>query len=512
MPILSDLIDPEVLDFWLECNLNVHLIGLHGVGKTALIKQCFDRAGVYAKYFSSPTMDPWCDFIGIPKERVNGDADSDGNPTPFLDFVLPKDMRDDRVEAFFFDEFNRAHPKVQNAVMELIQFGSINGRTFKNLRVVWIATNPHEEDELAEGVGYNVEKMDPAIADRFHIQFEVPYKPDKAFFYREFGKVMGKGAIDWWSALSPDHQKFCSPRRLEYALRHFMRCGDLRHIFPASTGINISTLVTVLDTGPVKEKLAALHRGQDTRGAKRYLSNENRYAMAMPEIQKKPEWIEFFVPLLDQERIAALIAEEDDIATFVVKAVPKHPHLGEIIEQIFMANTSGTLIRKLDKIVSENYTESTLPPCLQQVAGHMGKMHVRPHFNRASNPDDFAALLRDLKTRDFSGDQETRDKAYMEIHDSICPKLSKEMAIDVLHVLTQISVKTAVQHLERLPKLICITNHTFDQLESATGWSWKQVQAAIGKDIEPFIAKFRKTRLSEYFYYRREWGDGKEKK
>ena len=41
-----------------------------------------------------------------------------------------------------FDELNRAKPKVRNAVMELIQFRSINGIKFNNLRMIWAAINP----------------------------------------------------------------------------------------------------------------------------------------------------------------------------------------------------------------------------------------------------------------------------------------------------------------------------------------------------------------------------------
>ena len=43
------------------------------------------------------------------------------------------------------DEFSRAHKKVRNAVMELIQFKSINGRKFKNLKIVWAAINPDDD-------------------------------------------------------------------------------------------------------------------------------------------------------------------------------------------------------------------------------------------------------------------------------------------------------------------------------------------------------------------------------
>ena len=49
--------------------------------------------------------------------------------------VRPQEFQDDEVEAIFMDEFQKTQ-KVRNAVMELIQFKSINGRKFKNLKIV----------------------------------------------------------------------------------------------------------------------------------------------------------------------------------------------------------------------------------------------------------------------------------------------------------------------------------------------------------------------------------------
>ena len=121
------LIDAK-LDFWINKNYNVLFIGKHGVGKTSMVKDAFNRAGLNWMYFSASTMDPWVDFVGCPKEIHKDDG------TSYLDMVRPKQFHDDEVEALFFDEYNRSHKKVRNAVMELIQFKSINGRKYNNLR------------------------------------------------------------------------------------------------------------------------------------------------------------------------------------------------------------------------------------------------------------------------------------------------------------------------------------------------------------------------------------------
>ena len=58
------------IDFWINNNQNVLFIGKHGVGKTAIVKDAFERHKLNYKYFSASTMDPWVDFIGVPKEKL----------------------------------------------------------------------------------------------------------------------------------------------------------------------------------------------------------------------------------------------------------------------------------------------------------------------------------------------------------------------------------------------------------------------------------------------------------
>lgn len=66
------MIDDKKLDFYMEHNLNVLLCGRHGVGKTAMIQAAAERHGLKWKYFSAATMDPWVDFVGVPKEKTEG--------------------------------------------------------------------------------------------------------------------------------------------------------------------------------------------------------------------------------------------------------------------------------------------------------------------------------------------------------------------------------------------------------------------------------------------------------
>ena len=161
-------------------------------------------------------MDPWVDFIGVPKE-VQGE-----NGSSYLDLIRPREFQDDSIEMLFFDEFNRAPAKVRNAVMELIQFKSINGRKLNNLKGVWAACNPYDENET-----YDVEELDPAQQDRFHIIYELSNEPSREYFQEKFGHRMGTRAVEWWHYLPDNMKRLVSPRRLDYAVDVYVKGGDI---------------------------------------------------------------------------------------------------------------------------------------------------------------------------------------------------------------------------------------------------------------------------------------------
>lgn len=292
------MISAKNLDFWIENKLNVLLIGKHGVGKTAIILEAFKKHGLKYKYFSAATMDPWIDFLGVPKEAL------DKNGKPYIKLIRPQGFESDSVEAIFMDEYNRAPSKVRNAVMELIQFKSINGKKFKNLRFVWAAINPDDE----EGT-YNVEKIDPAQLDRFQIQVQVPYKPHKPYFQATYGEV-GLHAIEWWNELPNNIKDEVSPRRLEYAIQQVLRKGDPKDVLPRNS--NIAKFVQVVALGGTTKRLGELIKlakaGSNSKKIKHELNDENLFADARQYLYKPA-----FRPLLrycNNEHISSLILDE----------------------------------------------------------------------------------------------------------------------------------------------------------------------------------------------------------
>lgn len=217
------------LDVYYENGMNVLLIGLHGIGKSMSLKQFADENNIEAKYFSCATMDPYTDFVGIPTPRkLCTQCDMFNSTTvDFCSFckapleietlrmIRPRAI--DEAELLIFDELNRADPKVLNAVLELVQFHSINGERLPKLKAVWGAINPPNGD-------YNVEDLDPALVDRFHAFIEMQPTVSADYLQQASGvsKDVAIALQGWWQHINIDKRgvdNFISPRRMEMVAR-----------------------------------------------------------------------------------------------------------------------------------------------------------------------------------------------------------------------------------------------------------------------------------------------------
>ena len=352
---MSDLKD-EKLDFWIKNHYNVLFVGKHGVGKTSIIKSAFERAGLRWKYFSASTLDPWVDLVGVPKEI----QDENGN---YLDLVRPKEFQYDEVDAVFFDEFNRSHKKVRNAVMELLQFKSINGKKFNNLKIVWAAINPSDE----EGE-YDVEKIDPAQEDRFQVKVDVPYKPIESYFSKIYGKENSRAAISWWNELPDQEKNKISPRRLDYAMDIYSKEGDLRDVLPESS--NIPKLLATLKFGPISDKLSKLVKENNLEEAAAFLSNENNFNSSIEWILKSRDRRSFFLPILEREKITSLL-QKDSVFNTVIEEAKQNQKLIDVLSNVINANQNKTLVKKI-------YNKTKYDPILGQLFGEGDPTSVIP--------------------------------------------------------------------------------------------------------------------------------------
>lgn len=218
----------DKVEFAIKHSLNLLAEGKHGCGKSGGILSVFHSLGytndiksedkVYS-YFNAPVIDVYEDIKGIP-------ANENGK----LIYIRPEHRVWDKVELVFFDEVNRAHIKVVNTLYELIQFRSINGIKLPNLRSVFVAMNPSDED-------YTVESCDQSFYDRFHLHVSVVPELSKKFFLDV--KKIEEGVFhqinSWWKAIPENiRDKHASPRRIEYCIDVFNFGGDINDVIPGS--------------------------------------------------------------------------------------------------------------------------------------------------------------------------------------------------------------------------------------------------------------------------------------
>ena len=311
------------MDFWFKKQRNVLLVGKHGVGKTTQIIDCFNRNNLKInesfKVFSGGTLDPWTDFIGIPKRTT------EENGKEYLEYIRPEHM-DDRLEAIFMDEYNRTNPKVRNALMELIQFKSINGKKFPNLKVVWAAVNPDED-------GYDVDEVDDAQGDRFHIIVQLPYAPDLPYFKRKYGENMAIQAVEWWKQQPAEAKDLISPRRLDYSLEYYNESGDVSEMLPVIS--TVEELKAALNESPHWKQFQIAFSRRDLQTIKRCLNEENSFEDIQVELLKDKKYYRDISLHLKPEKLNILLMKNDTFFDWAVSESNTNNRLREAMKDIY---------------------------------------------------------------------------------------------------------------------------------------------------------------------------------
>lgn len=335
------LFTEDNLDLWIKLGRNVLFTGKHGVGKTTKVIDAFNRNNLKWMYFSASTMDPWTDFVGVPRVKTDEQGD-------FLEYILPKLIADDTIEAFFFDEFNRAPKRVRNAVMELIQFKSINGRKLKNLKIVWAARNPEDEEET-----YDVEKLDPAQADRFPIHCDVPYELDLPYFNKKYGEDWSLACKEWWYALSPQLKDQVSPRKLDDALSYQKDGGDIGHVLPSKT--NVSALRIRLLKGSYLSQLSKVLDTENSEAISKWLKVENNWAGVKDQILTKSQNLLYVLEYAPKDKIVQCMREKTEAYNYVLDNFDKKDVFKDVIKSLLAVKTKEKWSKDLAADVLKKY-------------------------------------------------------------------------------------------------------------------------------------------------------------
>ena len=402
---IETMIDTNKIQFWLKNNLNVLLEGEHGVGKTAVVKQAFtEKYGPMSEkwlYFSASTMDPWVDFVGIPREV------SDENGSPYLDLVRRKCLRDNKIEAIFIDEFNRAPMKVRNAIMELIQFKSINGHCFDNIKVVWAAINPHDDAGT-----YDVDRIDPAQADRFEIHYSVPYAIDLKYFKAKYGEATATIAKTWWTELPNDIKKLVSPRRLDYALKIINLGGSIRDdVVPAKA--NVTKLIEALGGVSRLQEFQKLLENSDPVGAKKFLEDNANYTACKSYVVSKFKKMH---TLLSPEIIGSLMFEDKRVKHFINENKDLFPGIIE--------TTSKTGTNEEDEKLKQLYAIKELSPW--NYAQYYQKIFGQPKGFKRTKDEMTRGLNRDAAMNERKARYNIKKPSTAHLWNNIGPNIAKE--------------------------------------------------------------------------------------
>lgn len=418
------MITDEKFDFWIKNKLNVLFIGEHGIGKTAQVVNAFNRNKLNWLYYSVPTMDPWVDMVGIPKE-VEGE---DG--TKYLDLVRPRAFQYDEVEALFFDEFNRdVGGKIRNAVMELIQFKSINGKKFHNLKVVWAAINPEDDEKT-----YDVERLDPAQKDRFQVHINLDYAPESKYFTDKYGRENSKAAIEWWRSLTPECKKLVSPRRLDYALDVYGMGGDIRDILPEKTGC--SKLMALLVNGLAKDKIKTLTKADKWSEIEELFKDDNVFSETESWIMENKDRRQMYIPLWPSEKISKAISDKNR-SIHTLNSILSNYHTSEKIREVVNSINKVSTDAQL-KVSIRNAT-----PSLKSDKYSTDTIDWKPTLK--TNPG-----LDDLISSSISNKDGKITATSREIID-ICLKLSDDASIStckgVFNLMNQLIAQTNLEKL-----------------------------------------------------------------
>lgn len=325
----------EKLDKWIETKKNVLLIGKKGCGKTTRAIEALERNNIKYKYFSTPTLDAWIDFVGIPKEKNCEDG-------RVIEFITPQWHNED-IECIILDEYNRGHAKVRSACLELIQLKSINGVKFPNLKMVWGCINECDDEE------YNVEQLDPAEKDRFHVHFNVRYEPDKDYFYSKYGDN-GLKAINWWNDLSTSIKNLVSPRRLDYALEFFSQNGDINDVLsPVSNPEKLLKMLSMENIIKVLDNL----RFEDEQKIKNWFVDPTNLEMSINTVLSNDVYIQDFALHLPKEKLSNLITVNSKVRAFVLSKYLDSASIQEILKEIIEANANINICKEISKEIAK---------------------------------------------------------------------------------------------------------------------------------------------------------------
>lgn len=308
------------LTFWQNHEKNCLFLGRHGVGKTAIIREVLEKLGL--KFGESIAYYSNFDHVFI------------GDPTT--------------AKLILFDDLNDS--QAQAAAKDVSGLKVWNGKPVT--AHVW-------------GVfAYEVDPADPhmvidvpeSVKSAFEVVVEIPFQPNEEWFVDRYGQKVAHAALEWWADLEISTQNDISPKRLADALEMFNKRGDIRDVLPVTS--NVAKLVVAITSGPVADRLEELMKNHDDNAARKFFENENLYAASMKYIIKSETLMNYFLPLLPENKLLFWFVENNSVRKFVRRKVLETPFYQELYFKILAAGADSGPHAKASKHIRKQLCDS----------------------------------------------------------------------------------------------------------------------------------------------------------
>lgn len=196
----------KAIKFALKIGRTPNLIGLHGEGKSSVVKQLAKEMGMHYKEFRTGQAADAGDLTGLPEFMDVTDIDENGKEYTYkvTNFVLPDWFPRKPNTLVFFDEVNRGAKDILNGVFEAILDLSMKGIKMPKGCGLVSAMNPPTGNYSG-----TIDFDDAAFQDRFvHIKFQPAFQE---FYSYQNAKYPGSGFL----AFLQEDEKMLRDQNLE---------------------------------------------------------------------------------------------------------------------------------------------------------------------------------------------------------------------------------------------------------------------------------------------------------
>lgn len=185
---------------------NVMLNGLHGTGKTSMIKALCAERGLKLAILTGSTLDVFVHILGIP---VVADAPDGDAQRKTIEFIRSHDLGLDDADVVFVDETNRSPRETRNALFEVLLNHSINGVALPNLKWCLAAINPVD-------LYSDTYELDQAMCDRFPIKLTTaPQVNDAVLKMCGVDAEVAQVFHAWWNGAGGENMFAAGPDMLK---------------------------------------------------------------------------------------------------------------------------------------------------------------------------------------------------------------------------------------------------------------------------------------------------------